>query len=123
MEIEADVAMVMTSLKSIDSHLAVLSAVARLPYVYPAAGTSARLIEEYRELLLADAEAFSAIAANELEEKLSYEERARVYGEVVAKMHVAPMLAAIETRKKTLEAINTFQKEHPLIVLVAPCGV
>jgi len=74
------------------------------------------LYAHYVVLQAEDRDAFEAISNAAHPENLGWEKRVEKYGKELAKEQIAPMLAAMDKRKDTSNALNNFRDEHGLIV-------
>lgn len=80
-------------------------------------------IKEYAQLCKADSEAFDAMtrANTELEEahgSLSWEQRVEKFGVVDAEAQRKPADGARQARVATMNAVDTFALEHPVVVAI-----
>lgn len=101
-------------LKSLDTSLSHLAAVARAKVLY-ANGEFPELVALYRELRTADNAAHRALQTALPKDGMSYDARVKAYGEAEAKRQFAPLGEALEAKVEAGRAVAAFEYEHPLI--------
>lgn len=101
-------------LKSLDTSLSQLAAVARAKMLY-ANGEFQELATHYRNLRAADMEAHRALQAVLPKDGMSYDARVKAFGEDEAKRRFAPLGTALETKVETGRAVADFECKHALI--------
>lgn len=101
-------------LKSLDTSLSHLAAVARAKVLY-ANGEFPELVARYRELRTADNTAHRVLQTALPKDGMSYDARVKAYGETEAKRQFAPLGEALEAKVEAGRAVAAFEYEHPLI--------
>ena len=107
------------SLKTLVDAADIMKKVSVASVIYPN-DTFQTLLFEYKALELVDAEAFNQItkAGDELKTQfgdLSFEKRAKQFGNDKAMLQIRPMTDAIEHHETTIAAISAFRTRHPII--------
>jgi pimeloyl-ACP methyl ester carboxylesterase len=108
-------------LDTIATHVALLSAGARIAVLY-SEPEARELATRYRKLIAADKAALLALEAIVTADNSSWEAQVEAYGETGTLHVIAPHKAAVAVRNDTLAAIARFKSHHPLIALLASEG-
>lgn len=106
------------SLKKIHGPLAIL-ALTQLASEFYTKEQRVALYQEYAQLRKNDAELYEAInkARAMLDDQdLGYDERVKKFGKAMAEQQMAPVMDANQRRSESIKAVDTFRREHKLLV-------